>query len=103
MITTTKLSGQPFWPKEQGFDLNPDHCYGQSSKKSRKTIRRIKSPNPEVYFPAFDFRISPEKKEINLDQNLGIFQGGTNPKSEYKLLNFSGHWLMPWLFTKIQS
>jgi len=62
MITTTKLPGQIYWPKP------PEFYFGPSAKKSSATIRRIKTPNPEVYFPALDFRISPEKKEINLDE-----------------------------------
>jgi hypothetical protein len=103
MITTTKLSGQPFWPKPSGFDLDPEFYFGLSAKKFSSTIRRIKSPNPKVYFPASHFRISPEKKEINLEGTSTFFQVGTNSKSGYSFLNFSCHWMMPWIITEIHS
>jgi len=103
MITTTKLSGQTFWPKPPSFDLYPDLNYGPNSRRSRTTNQRTKSPNPEVHFPALNFNIPPVEKDINLDRNPTLFQDGSNSKSEYYLLNFSGHWVMPWLITEIQS
>ena len=103
MITATKLHGQIYWPKPPEFDLDPEFYFGPSAKKSSAKIRRIKTPNPEVYFPALDFRISPEKNEINLDSSSAFFLVGANSKSGYSFLNFSCHWMMPWIITEIHS